>query len=201
MKIVNLNSTGPLSQDERKYLITESMQCLLEDGELGKLGMLLNRYEETVRQAEQSAQLSGNSEQLKQDHIAEAGEMVDTARHHNGDANELIGCVQHDCDACANGGWISVKDTLPTRKCLAYYINILGNSRIVCAKYTQQYTEEADSDDGWLEYNEANDTYYYPAGWYEMIDNWDDFAFVTIDRQVTHWMPLPAPPKAMNEKG
>lgn len=59
--IINLESVDPLSETERKWLIEATMECLLEEGELGKLGMLLNRYEETVREAEQ---LSVNSEQL-----------------------------------------------------------------------------------------------------------------------------------------
>ena len=90
--------------------------------------------------------------------------------------------------------WISVKDGLPEKKCLAYYINEMGNKRTVCAKYTKKYTEESRSDDEWIDYCETDDTYYYPEGWYEMIDNWDDYNFVTINYQVTHWMPLPSPP-------
>ena len=90
--------------------------------------------------------------------------------------------------------WISVTESLPDKKCLAYYINELGNERKVCAKYIKKYSEEAGHDDDWLEYSEADDTYYYPEGWYEMIDNWDDYNFVTINHQVTHWTPLPSPP-------
>ena len=90
--------------------------------------------------------------------------------------------------------WISVEDRLPDKKCLAYYANELGNARTVCAKYTKKYSEEAGTDDEWIDYCEADDTYYYPEGWYEMIDNWDDYTFVTINHQVTHWMPLPSPP-------
>lgn len=97
-------------------------------------------------------------------------------------------------------GWVSIETELPSKPCFAYYKNELGNSRTVKAKYVKQFSEEAHTDDDWIEYNEADDTYYYPAGWYEMIDNWDDYAFVTINHQVTHWMPLPAAP-TLNEKG
>ena len=90
--------------------------------------------------------------------------------------------------------WISVNESLPDKKCLAYYINEMGNKRTVCAKYTKKYSEEAGSDDDWIEYCDADDTYYYPEGWYEIIDNWDDYNSVTINYQVTHWMPLPSPP-------
>ena len=91
-------------------------------------------------------------------------------------------------------GWISVSDDMPKKVCLAYYKNELGNGRTVKAKYVNKFSEEANTDDDWIEYNEADDTYYYPAGWYEMIDNWDDFTFVTINHEVTHWQPLPAAP-------
>lgn len=91
-------------------------------------------------------------------------------------------------------GWVSVADAMPNKVCLAYYKNELGNGRTVKAKYVKQYSEEANTDDDFIEYNEADDTYYYPAGWYEMIDNWGDFAFVTINHTVTHWQPLPTAP-------
>lgn len=50
-------------------------------------------------------------------------------------------------------------------------------------------------DDCVSEYNEENDEYYIAEGWYEVIKNWDDYGFVAIDDFVTHWMPLPEPPK------
>jgi hypothetical protein len=91
-------------------------------------------------------------------------------------------------------GWISVNETMPEGFCLAYYKNDLNNGRTVKAKYTTKFTEEANGDDDWTEYNEADDNYYYPEGWYECIDNWGDFSFVTINHIVTHWQPLPNPP-------
>ena len=37
------------------------------------------------------------------------------------------------------------------------------------------------------------------GGWYECIDNWDDYTEVAIhEGEPTHWMPLPAPPQAPN---
>jgi hypothetical protein len=49
--IVDLELGAPLTTEERKALIEGSMTCLLEDGAIGKLGVLLHRYEETVRAA------------------------------------------------------------------------------------------------------------------------------------------------------
>lgn len=53
----------------------------------------------------------------------------------------------------------------------------------------------ADSDMDW-EYDEATDEYYAPEGWYERIENWDDYTDIKVcDYTVTHWMPLPAAPE------
>ena len=46
-----------------------------------------------------------------------------------------------------------------------------------------------------VEYSEEDDEYYLLEGWYEVIKNWDDFNSIVIDDFVTHWMPLPEPPK------
>ena len=45
------------------------------------------------------------------------------------------------------------------------------------------------------EYCEEDDEYYLLEGWYEVIKNWDDYNSIVIDDFVTHWMPLPQPPK------
>lgn len=44
-------------------------------------------------------------------------------------------------------------------------------------------------------YDEARDDYMVNPGWYERIYNWDDYGAVWIADTVTHWMPLPSPPK------
>ena len=46
-----------------------------------------------------------------------------------------------------------------------------------------------------VEYSEEDDEYYLLEGWYEVIKNWDDYNSIVIDDFVTHWMPLPEPPK------
>lgn len=53
-----------------------------------------------------------------------------------------------------------------------------------------QYSYDIDS-----EYDEETDEYYFPEGWWEVIKNWDDYSCVAISDFVTHWMPLPEPPK------
>lgn len=56
----------------------------------------------------------------------------------------------------------------------------------------------ADSDMD-LEYDEAEDEYYVPEGWFERIENWDDYTDIAVcDFTITHWMPLPEPPEVEN---
>ena len=45
------------------------------------------------------------------------------------------------------------------------------------------------------EYSEEDDEYYLCEGWYEVVKNWDDFNSVAVEDFVTHWMPMPNPPK------
>lgn len=56
----------------------------------------------------------------------------------------------------------------------------------------------ADSDMD-LEYDEAEDEYYVREGWFERIENWDDYTDIAVcDFTITHWMPLPEPPEVEN---
>jgi len=52
------------------------------------------------------------------------------------------------------------------------------------------------------EYDETTDTYYWAAGWYECIDNWDDYSHVAVSEgAVTHWMQMPDAPALAAAKG
>lgn len=51
------------------------------------------------------------------------------------------------------------------------------------------------------EYDEERDDYMVNPGWYESIHNWDDYNAVGISDTVTHWMPLPQPPKEVSDNG
>lgn len=70
--------------------------------------------------------------------------------------------------------------------------------RYICdGYYAKRYTEQTWNNSGDIacEYHEEDDENYLLEGWYEVIKNWDDYNSIVIDDFVTHWMPLPEPPK------
>ena len=99
--------------------------------------------------------------------------------------------------------WISVEERLPksgTHSLIACTVKRIDGThgQYVCVGYYAEkfkHLAYGVDDDCVSEYNEENDEYYIAEGWYEVIKNWDDYGFVAIDDFVTHWMPLPEPPK------
>ena len=79
---------------------------------------------------------------------------------------------------------------------LLAYRNSLGKWRRVIAFYAPKLAvEQNDYGSDWCEYDEAGDRYFLPEGWYECIENWDDFTSVHMSGvEPTHWMPLPSAP-------
>lgn len=79
---------------------------------------------------------------------------------------------------------------------LAHYRNECGESRIIKAQYVEPRTMESF---GYAiefgEYDEDRGAYYVPGGWYELIENWDEFSMIAIDCRLDHWMPMPKPPE------
>lgn len=93
--------------------------------------------------------------------------------------------------------WIPVSESMPEARkiVLACYLNNAGNYRIIRCKWYPAYTEVTDIDlCGWGDYDEKTDEYYTPEGWYECIDNWDEYESVFFEDDITHWMELPEPP-------
>ena len=99
--------------------------------------------------------------------------------------------------------WISVDERLPESgehclvSCTVKRCDGTLGQYICVGYYAEKFKHLAYGvdDDCVSEYNEENDEYYIAEGWYEVIKNWDDYGFVAIDDFVTHWMPLPEPPK------
>ena len=71
------------------------------------------------------------------------------------------------------------------RKIIVAYVNRNSKVRTVMARWmTDEQAAETDSDGVGLE-----------GGWYECIDNWDDYTEVAIhEGEPEHWMPLPTAP-------
>lgn len=100
-------------------------------------------------------------------------------------------------------GWVSVETKPePGKDVLLYYKNLHDEGRTVKAFYVPAFHIEAcgEEDDLECDYDEAADQYYIPAGWYECVDNWDEFSFLLITgATLIAWQPLPQPPKEPSE--
>jgi hypothetical protein len=94
--------------------------------------------------------------------------------------------------------WVPVAERLPPsgQTVLACYMNRAGRLRRIRAEWIAAKSVESNSEHSDIGvYDEATDTFYDPEGWYERIDNWGDYLSVVVcEGDVTHWMPMPAPP-------
>ena len=101
--------------------------------------------------------------------------------------------------------WISVKgeDELPKNEQEVLIYCNRGGFRFVCpAIYEDGTMLTQDSRWNWNDieeygtYSEENDDYFVPKGWWENRQfTPDDVYNCPVDCEVTHWMPLPKPPK------
>ncbi len=92
--------------------------------------------------------------------------------------------------------WISADESLPENRmpvlCFSGRVEFIGN-------YTKGYEIDFDDDedhdeDEFDEIEEKHGKRYLKPGWYELSsDKYDDDFWHS--RKVTHWMPLPEPPK------
>ena len=134
----------------------------------------------------------------------------------NVDKQELIRALQYDrnqyekgySDAMAKQKWIPVSEGLTEsgkHVLVACEIHSGGcvYGRYVCDGYyaAPKSLTGGCSDDCATEYDEEDDEYYLLEGWYEVIKNWDDYNSIVIHSFVTHWMPLPEPPKEGADNG
>ena len=97
--------------------------------------------------------------------------------------------------------WISVEERLPEPETQVLILAKRRNFTIITNGIHEDGTlNTEDSDWHWydndFEYDEENDAYIIPEGWWEYKHyNGDDEYNHAIDDKVTHWMPLPEPPK------
>ena len=91
--------------------------------------------------------------------------------------------------------WQPIATAPKDRMILVFYKTKWDGERIIKAQYFGKYEVESEQD--YAEYCEEKDDYYAADGWYEIIENWEDFRSVKIYQgEPTHWMPLPDAPNA-----
>ena len=90
---------------------------------------------------------------------------------------------------------VPVSERLPEPgiKVLAHYFNALGNGRTICAIWVPAKTQsDSDGEDDFTKYDEETDKFYWPEGWYEQIENCEDFGWVRVyEGEVIYWQALP----------
>ena len=82
----------------------------------------------------------------------------------------------------------------PNVKVLAHYFNCSGKGRTICAIWVpaKSRSDDVGDNDDFTEYDEEDDKFYWPEGWYEQIENWEDLGWVKVyEGEVVYWQPLP----------
>lgn len=125
-----------------------------------------------------------------------------TAKHQEACAMAIAALrAQQDQESKPLNGWISVKDRLPeAEEEVLVCTNRNGFKIITNAMYEDGKMTTEDSAWTWydhnFEYDEENDTFIIPEGWWECKHyNCDDEYNHCIDHVVAHWMPMPEPPE------
>lgn len=94
--------------------------------------------------------------------------------------------------------WISVDIEMPKALMNVLVIvneNCAKNQNQIVANFIPKFTEESCCGE-WSEYCEDKDMHFVPEGWYANTTYiGDEYSSYFLEGEVTHWMPLPEPPK------
>lgn len=142
------------------------------------------------------------------------GEALAEIEYYNGFAGKTA-AVQAVSDACVlavaalreqgERRWIPVTERLPENEVdvlIAYTRKGIRGDAYFCvctAFHTDGHTSTEDSSYNWeidyvdMDYDEEADAYIVPEGWWETVDFGEEFS--AVDSVVTHWMPMPEPPR------
>lgn len=108
--------------------------------------------------------------------------------------------------ATAAPAWIAVADGTPApgQVVWACYRNGAGQLCQIRAEFVAPRSRSAEDFDDLSEvdFDEATGLGYWPAGWYECIDNWGDYSRVQVcEGEVIAWVALPALPADIEALG
>jgi hypothetical protein len=169
------------------HLVARALEALAEpqpsaDGEVGELVAWLGVISQQFRLADL------NDEAVQTDRAADLLERLAEAQVIEPKERTLL---------VPKAQPIPVSERLPeaNTKVLAHYFNALGKGRTICAIWVpaKSCSEDCDfPDDDFTEYDEEDDKFYWPEGWYEAIENWDDLGWVKVNGgEIAYWQPLP----------
>lgn len=122
----------------------------------------------------------------------------------------LIGTLEKQLSS----GWIPVSERLPDNNTKVQVTGVRYSEYTkeniyvrFNAKYIGKHSIKVDDmwsyceDYTWNDYVEEEDEYYVNEGWYETIENWDDYTEVYVnDYKVIAWQPLPEPFKEVEDE-
>lgn len=64
----------------------------------------------------------------------------------------------------------------------------------VRAMWVPKHSKEQNTDSDWYDYNDADDTYYWPEGWYELQTHGGDEMLWHLTDGATSWQDMPPAP-------
>ena len=146
----------------------------------------------------------GKDHEMNKQEIEKAIELLKTVKHTEIKYQSALDLAITALTQQLTNGWISVNEGLPEinkdvqvtfREFREW--NKKYRHGICKAIYIAKHSIKSE-DMGWTEcetveeYDEVEDTCYIKDGWYEVIENWNEYTHAYINCEVTAWQPLPS---------